>query len=63
MVLERIDIALGSFLDEIAVQDLPAVLFVLDPLGSNLDSMAQPVCGLLARESHSNAASKETATG
>ena len=34
IVLERINIALGGFRDEIPVEDLPAALLVKQPLGA-----------------------------
>jgi hypothetical protein len=43
IVLERIYMALRGFLDEIPVEDLPAVLLVLKLLGTNLASMIQPI--------------------
>ena len=42
VVLERINVALGGFLDEIPVKRLPAALLVKDPLGANLASVVQP---------------------
>src|ERR1700726_4313095 len=42
-MLERIYVALGGFLDEIAVKDLPAALLVKQPLGADLTSVVQPV--------------------
>lgn len=42
-VLERVDVALRRLLDEIPVKDLPSILFVLEPLGPNLDTVAKPI--------------------
>jgi hypothetical protein len=42
-VLERIDVVFRCLLDEIPVKDLPAVLFVKNPLGTELPSLVQPV--------------------
>jgi hypothetical protein len=42
-VLERIYVAFGGFLDEIPVEDLPAALLVMQPLGADLASVIQPV--------------------
>src|SRR5258705_9358096 len=42
-VLERIYVALGGFLDEIPVEDLPAALLVKQPLGAELTSVVQPI--------------------
>ena len=42
-MLERIDVALGSFLDEISVKDLPAALLVKNPLGADLGPVVQPI--------------------
>jgi hypothetical protein len=35
-VLERINVALGGFLDEIPAEDLPAALLVMQLLGADL---------------------------
>ena len=43
IVLERINVALGGFLDEIPVEDLPAALLVKQPLGADLTSVVEPV--------------------
>ena len=42
-VLERIYVALGGFVDEIPVEDLPAALLVKQPLGAELTSVVQPI--------------------
>jgi hypothetical protein len=41
-VLERINVALGSFLDKIPVKDLPAALLVKNPLDADLATVVQP---------------------
>jgi hypothetical protein len=41
-VLERINVALGGFLDEIPVEALPAGLLVKNPLDADLASVVQP---------------------
>jgi hypothetical protein len=43
IVLECVDVALGGLLDEIPVEDLPAALFMIKPLGSDLAAMVDPV--------------------
>ena len=43
IVLERIDVAFGGFLDEILVKDLPAGLLVKNPLAAELTSLALPI--------------------
>ena len=45
VVLERADIAFGRFFNKIPVKGLPPGLLVLEPLSTDLNSMAQPVCG------------------
>ena len=42
IVLERINVALGGFLDEIPVEALPAGLLVKNPLDADLASVVQP---------------------
>src|ERR1700726_42759 len=42
-MLERIYVALGGFLDEIPVEDLPAAFLVKQPLGAELTSVVQPI--------------------
>ena len=42
-MLERINVTFGGFFDEIPVEDLPAALFVKQPLGAELASVVQPI--------------------
>jgi hypothetical protein len=42
-VLERADLAFRCFVDEISIENMPAVLFVRQPLGANLASVIQPI--------------------
>src|SRR5450631_1717918 len=42
-MLERVNVTFGGFLDEILVKDLPAGLFMKDPLGADLASVVQPI--------------------
>jgi hypothetical protein len=42
-VLQRVYVALGGLLDEIPVEDLPAALLVMQPLGADLASVVQPI--------------------
>jgi hypothetical protein len=42
-VLQRINVTLGGLLDEIPVEDLPAALLVMQPLGADLASVVQPI--------------------
>jgi hypothetical protein len=42
-VLQRVYVALGGLLDEIPVEDLPATLLVMQPLGADLASVVQPI--------------------
>jgi len=42
-VLKRIYVALGGFLDEIPVKELPAGLLVKNPLGADLTPVVQPI--------------------
>ena len=42
-MLERINVTLGGLLDEIPVEDLPAALLVMQPLGADLASVVQPI--------------------
>jgi hypothetical protein len=43
IVLECVNVALGGLLDEIPVEDLPAALFMIKPLGSDLAPMIDPI--------------------
>jgi hypothetical protein len=43
IVLQRIDVAFGGFLDEIPVEGLPAGLLVKNPLDADLASVVQPI--------------------
>jgi hypothetical protein len=43
VVLERVNVAFRCFVDEISIENMPAVLFVLQPLGANLVSVIQPI--------------------
>src|ERR1700722_17769892 len=43
IVLQRIDVALGSLLNEILVEDLPAIPFMIEPLGAELAAMVDPI--------------------
>jgi hypothetical protein len=42
-VLQRVNVTLGGLLDEIPVEDLPAALLVMQPLGADLASVVQPI--------------------
>jgi hypothetical protein len=43
VVLQGIDVALRCLLDEIAIEDLTAVLLVLQPLGADLEPVVEPI--------------------
>jgi hypothetical protein len=44
IVLKCVDVAFAGLLDEIPIKNLPTVLLVLERLGTNLDSVAEPIC-------------------
>jgi hypothetical protein len=42
-MLERINVALRGFFDKISIEDLPTVLLVPEPPGTDRESIIQPV--------------------
>ena len=43
-VLKRVDVALAGLFNKLPIKNLPAILLALEPLGANIDSMAEPIC-------------------
>jgi len=52
VVLKRVNVTFRCFLDEISIENLPAVLLVLQPLGANLVPVVQPICDHAGKRTH-----------